>query len=282
MSVTLVSLTDTLDQWRRKTNDISIVIGDFVGLVSSQPSVIRAINENYIHIGNLDVLSTDLKDNLVDAINEVDFNTDVNTINIGNVNDLDTNDKSSLVNAINELEGEIGDLPNLTTNSKVNLVAAINEVDAHTDTNTSAIDYIMNVAIPAIEDDIEDIQDDIGNMVLNNGQTTLTNAINWNTSQIGLINSDIGDMNLDTIAGNITDAINELFVYTQEIGDLTTLTTEDKTTLVSAINEIDLQADIAGAKLGEMELLDTGYKADLVGAINEVNANTVAMALILG
>ena len=70
------------------------------------------------------------------------------------------------------------------------------------------------------------------------------------------------------------------------IGDLDTLTTNDKTSLVSALNEVDSKVDIHGTEITDLETevgvhdteigdlgdLDTIEKNSLVGAINEVNA----------
>lgn len=85
MAVILVNLTDTFEQWRKKTNAISLALGDLDQLLSEETTVIRAVNENFTHIGVMTVLTTDIKSNLVDAVNEVDLHTDINTINIGNM-----------------------------------------------------------------------------------------------------------------------------------------------------------------------------------------------------
>lgn len=71
------------------------------------------------------------------------------------------------------------------------------------------------------------------------------------------------------------------------IGDLTTLTTDTKSTLVGAINEVDSHADTnAGnisqnttdiatntSHIGTMTNLTTTEKSNLVGAVNEVDSN---------
>ena len=65
-----------------------------------------------------------------------------------------------------------------------------------------------------------------------------------------------------------------------DIGDLTDLTTTDKTNLVSAINEVDGSADTADGKaenaltyIGTLGSLNTTDKTDLVSAVNEVLGN---------
>jgi hypothetical protein len=68
----------------------------------------------------------------------------------------------------------------------------------------------------------------------------------------------------------ITDKIADLYA---KIGDMTTLTTDEKTTLVGAINEVDAHADANKAEIGDLSGLTTDEKATLVGAINEVDSH---------
>lgn len=75
----------------------------------------------------------------------------------------------------------------------------------------------------------------------------------------------------------ITDKIADLYA---KIGDMTTLTTDEKTTLVGAINEVDAHADANKLEIGDLSALTTDEKTTLVGAINEVDshANTAQQA----
>ena len=68
----------------------------------------------------------------------------------------------------------------------------------------------------------------------------------------------------------ITDKIADLYA---KIGDMTTLTTDEKTTLVGAINEVDEHADANKAEIGDLSELTTDEKTTLVGAIDEVDAH---------
>jgi len=292
MAVILVDREDTFDQWRVKANNVSLGLGDFWTLKSTDPTVVRAVNRNWTNIGVLTSLSTTLQSSLVDAINEVDAHTDTNTVSIGVLANLDTVNKSSLVNAVNEVVGDLGDLSTLTTDAKTDLVVAVNEVDAHTDTNTA----------------------NIGDMVLAGPSAggTLTEAVNNNWSFLEFMATIIGDAesfpyaddiegNLNTIndwvqdhedllgadalnttADYVTGAINEVYATASQIGDLSTLTTESQTTIVEAVNEIDALMDTVNASVGDLLLLETGDKSSLVGAINEVATNAVVMALTLG
>lgn len=73
------------------------------------------ITTNFNNIGTLQELTTDAKDDLVKAINEVDAHADAN-------------------------KSEIGDLSTLTTDEKTTIVGAINEVDQHADTAQQTAD----------------------------------------------------------------------------------------------------------------------------------------------
>jgi len=301
MSVILVNLTDTFDEWRKKTNDLSIGIGDVTRLDSDEPSLVRAINENYRHIGNVAVLTTDDNGNLVGAINEVDYNTDINTINIGDLTTLDTADKSNLVGAINEnvshignltilktaektnLVGAInevyddiqdilttiGDMTSLTTDNKTTLVGAINELDAHTDANANSI-YDIRVLIGDLT------------LLVTTDKSSVVNAINEVKTQAVSNSNHIGDMNLNTNANNLTDAINELYGGNTNIGDLADLTTDEKGSIVGAINEVDNHADVNAGNIGDLNDLETDNKDNLVKAINEAMEMSMAFAITLG
>ena len=75
----------------------------------------------------------------------------------------------------------------------------------------------------------------------------------------------------------ITNKIADLY---NKIGDMKTLTTDEKTTLVGAINEVDAHADSNKAEIGDRSELTTDEKTTLVRAINEVDshANTAQQA----
>lgn len=55
------------------------------------------------------------------------------------------------------------------------------------------------------------------------------------------------------------------------IGNLSELTTDEKSTIIKAINEVDAHADANKSEIGALNTLTTDEKATLVGAINEVD-----------
>lgn len=97
----------------------------------------------------------------------------------------------------------------------------------------------------------------------------------------------IGEMNTlktnakDTLVKAINEVFDEIATTNATIGNLSTLTTDEKTTIVGAINEVDAHSDANKAEIGNLSALTTDEKATLVGAINEVdnhadNATTLA------
>ena len=115
------------------------------------------ITTNFNNIGTLQELTTDAKDDLVKAINEVDAHADANKSEIGNLSTLTTDEKTTIVGAINEVDAhadankaEIGDLNALTTDEKATLVGAINEVDNHADNATTTANNAVATANGAV------------------------------------------------------------------------------------------------------------------------------------
>lgn len=83
-------------------------IGDTTALPAQ--TVVGSINAIDNKIGTLSNLTTTDKSSAVNAINEVDANTDTALGNIGTLSNLNTTAKSSVVDAINENYGEISDI----------------------------------------------------------------------------------------------------------------------------------------------------------------------------
>nr|DAR33587.1 MAG TPA: Photosynthesis system II assembly factor YCF48 [Caudoviricetes sp.] len=115
------------------------------------------ITTNFNNIGTLQDLTTDAKDDLVKAINEVDAHADANKSEIGDLSTLTTDEKTTIVGAINEVDAhadankaEIGALSALTTDEKATLVGAINEVDNHADNATTLANNAVATANNAV------------------------------------------------------------------------------------------------------------------------------------
>ena len=115
------------------------------------------ITTNFNNIGTLQELTTDAKDDLVKAINEVDAHADANKSAIGELSTLTTDEKTTIVGAINEVDAhadankaEIGNLSALTTDEKTTLVGAINEVDNHADNATTLANNAVATANGAV------------------------------------------------------------------------------------------------------------------------------------
>lgn len=134
------------------------------------------ITTNFNNIGTLQELTTDAKDDLVKAINEVDAHADANKSAIGNLSNLTTDEKTTIVGAINEVDqhadankAEIGNLSALTTDEKTTLVGAINEVDNHADNATVLANNAVATANGAVA---------TANEAKTTAQTAETNANN--------------------------------------------------------------------------------------------------------
>ena len=95
---------------------------------SSVDALATAVNNLASAIGTLASLTTEVKTDLVSAINEVDYNADAAA---GAASNAQSDATSALTN--------IGTLGSLTTDAKTNLVSAINEVDGHADDAASNI-----------------------------------------------------------------------------------------------------------------------------------------------
>lgn len=160
----------------------------------------------------------------------------------GDVTTLPTTDKTSTVAAIIEIFAALGDtdLSSLTTDDNSNIINALNSIV----TDLGDIDTLSTVAsdvVGAIEEvkaGTLDFQNQIGIVTL------LTNY------DVGVIDSTV-------------EAINDVIL---KAGDLTTLSTTDKTSLVAAINELF-------TLLGDLSNLNTTDKSSYVASINEVLGN---------
>lgn len=147
------------------------------------------ITTNFNNIGTLQELTTDAKDDLVKAINEVDAHADANKSEIGDLSTLTTDEKTTIVGAINEVDqhadankAEIGNLSALTTDEKATLVGAINEVDNHADNAIGVANNAVATANSAVA---------TANEAKTTAQTAETNA----NSAVDKANDAVGKAN---------------------------------------------------------------------------------------
>ena len=147
------------------------------------------ITTNFNNIGTLQELTTDAKDDLVKAINEVDAHADANKSAIGDLSTLTTDEKTTIVGAINEVDAhsdankaEIGNLSALTTDEKATLVGAINEVDNHADNATTLANNAVATANSAVA-------------TANEAKTTAQTAENNANSAVDKANDAVGKAN---------------------------------------------------------------------------------------
>ena len=94
---------------------------------------------------------------------------------------------------------------------------------------------------------------------------------------LGDYNSDMSkiDTAMHTNADNITVNAGNITATDSKIGTLASLTTTDKYDVVSAINEVNSNANSNTTNIGSLSNLDTTNKSTIVNAINEVNSKTV-------
>tara|TARA_Y100000004_G_scaffold154347_1_gene178466 strand:- start:6804 stop:7085 length:282 start_codon:yes stop_codon:yes gene_type:complete len=71
MAVTVVNITDSLDQWRSKTNTISTNLGDTATITTTATNVVGGLNELDNEQGDLTQLTTAQKSSLVGSMNEI-------------------------------------------------------------------------------------------------------------------------------------------------------------------------------------------------------------------
>lgn len=76
------------------------------------------ITKNFNNIGTLQDLTTENKDDLVKAINEVDAHADANKANIGDLTALTTDEKTTIVGAINEVDEHANTAQQTADNAK--------------------------------------------------------------------------------------------------------------------------------------------------------------------
>jgi hypothetical protein len=221
MAKTIVNITDTLNTWREKTNDISIDVGDIT------------------------LLTTDEDSDVVGSINSIDSN-------LGARENLTTNDKRSLVQAINELDSDVGDITTLDTETQASVVRAMNELELNHNKIDSDLGGSFGTNTPraairtrttsqngfrykqTFASALNELADSMGRGALTTTAQTVKGSLREHET-------DIGNMTFTGLSStNISAAIRELRT---EMGWHSSLTTAYTTDLVGAINELRARVD---------------------------------------
>lgn len=125
-----------------------------------------------------------------------------------------------------------------------------------------------------------DIKDEMYKIVLDYvGDLTDFKTINKDTI-VGVTNELF-----DKIVANqsaIAESDNRINEINNSVGLLVDLTTEDKTSIVSAINELNKSSKSGKEKTGDLSKLSTEDNTTLVSAINEVDAHTNSIDSLIG
>lgn len=234
------TLTTTDKTYGGAINELNSNIGNKASLTTtSKANIVSAVNEIDADIGDKNTLTTTAKTDIVAAINEVDSD-------IGDKTTLTTTAKTDLVSAVNEVDADIGDITTLTTTDKTDVVTAINEVDG----DVGDLSLLTTTEKTNIVSSINQIDDRIGDMssLTTTEKSKIVFAINELDEDVGDIDTAIAgaDANVKDVAtaiGAMTNMGSGAKSITETIGDLTTLTTEKKDSIVEAINQVDENMD---------------------------------------
>jgi surface protein len=243
-------------------------IAGFAGELQDIQLFAESIKAN---LGELEDLDTDVKENVVAAINELNgkidnvldseeletlLNAKVDKDTLGNPSELLTEEKEVIVNAINELFEDIEEIRNVSDIG--DLLQLLNSK-----ADKSTVGDIANLV------DFEDEEVEINNLV---------EAVNYTYQLLVTSLEGLGEINLEDLA------------LSEDLGNKEELTTDDKTNIVNAINEINaalktvesvtdveqlsilLSGKADKSSVGNLSELSTTQKNNLVAAINELKA----------
>lgn len=232
-AISITSLTDKYDSLERKTNANTTKITEIETTTNNTNKDLESLKE--VVKKDTETLQGLVTKQETTDVDISTLKTDVTNLKTG-VHDLDTiveNHDTLITNnteSINGLEGDVGDVNELNTEEKV-VVKAINWLKAQLELIKGALTSITNWKQP-----FEDYF------------TYNTNNKCW---------EDKSEEGIKNVKGNG-------YVTNDVTGAIKDLTTRDTTNIVNAVNSLV-------ADRGIMTILDTENKASLVMAINEVN-----------
>jgi hypothetical protein len=100
----------------------------------------------------------------------------------------------------------------------------------------------------------------------------LIDTINQILSDVGVLSNLSTNVKTSLVAA-INEVNNSVSSIQNEVGSLTALNTTDKSSVIAAINEVDGIATGAASNIGTLSSLNTTDKSSLVAAINEVDSD---------
>lgn len=105
----------------------------------------------------------------------------------------------------------------------------------------------------------------------NSDQTSIQQLLNLVAAQI----QNLVDVQIPIESIDISKLTQDLILILNSVGDYETLTTNDKVTVVRAVNEVNTKAVNANSDIGDIEELTTALKDNLVIAINQINSSLI-------
>ena len=274
MAIVNVTINDTFDEWRIKTNEVGSQLGDVSGTVTNNATTTftgqNGINANDFVGSAATFTVTNTAGTYSVAVTQAGSGYAVNDIIIikgSNIGGVDTaNDATITVTAVTG--GNI-DTATITGTSAPQLANEFKMVQDYVDPTQALDTTATNLA-----DAINEHEADIGTMSLTTTATDITDAINE-------LDAEIGSATLTTTAQTVAGAINE---HESDIGTMSLTTTASN--LTAAVNEVDANADTALSEIGggtslRMAADFDGTQTNIVDALNGIYAASSVSTLDL-
>ena len=274
MAIVNVTINDTFDEWRIKTNEVGSQLGDVSGTVLNNATTTftgqNGINANDFVGSAATFTVTNTAGTYSVAVTQAGSGYAVNDIIIikgSNIGGVDTaNDATITVTAVTG--GNI-DTATIAGTSAPQLANEFKLVQDYVDPTQALDTTATNLA-----DAINEHEADIGTMSLTTTATDITDAINE-------LDAEIGSATLTTTAQTVAGAINE---HEADIGTMSLTTTASN--LTAAVNEVDANADTALSEIGggtslRMAADFDGSQTNIIDALNGIYAASSVATLDL-
>ena len=274
MAIVNVTINDTFDEWRIKTNEVGSQLGDVSGTVSNNATTTftgqNGINANDFVGSAATFTVTNTAGTYSVAVTQAGSGyavSDTIIIKGSNIGGVDTaNDATITVTAVTG--GNI-DTATIAGTSAPQLANEFKLVQDYVDPTQA-----LNTTATNLADAINEHEADIGTMALTTTATDITDAINE-------LDAEIGSATLNTTAQTVAGAINE---HESDIGTMSLTTTA--TNLTAAVNEVNAHADtalseIAGSASLRMTTDFDGPQTNIIDALNGIYAASSVSTLDL-